>query len=586
MIGRIFIPLLLTWAFVPIEAKTYYSCDFNSGIPTEFTVIDNDGLAPSSSSKRQGFSQGDAWIAMALTATGDVVAASHSWYAEAGRSDDWLITPAIRLEPGDAELVWRAMSADDTSRDGYKVLVSPSGSESMEDFTHCLYSTDGEMPEWTFHSADLSVYAGSEIRLAFVNDSYDCCRLYIDDIVVATPAYVYANIFLEDHTWKSGLANVTGEVFSPGNDDVDNVEIVFSSNGKETSETIASLQPGEKQEFTLYDAIDVEANGTTPYSITVKSAGRQFDIEGAVTSFPRRALVEELTGTWCAWCVRGIVAIDLLEETRPDDIVIITVHSDDVMDIGDYAPYLSSVVSSPWLPYALFNRNFGADPNPASISGYVDRALSNEQVTVGIEASASADSLNNTITASACFRFAEPTKGDDYRIAMCLVEDRVHHPGDNDYRQNNTAYSGGSNGAMGGWEDKDARVSPDEMWYENVSRGFMGNSAAGLTGLLPETMDADTPVTVDLAMEFPENVDVFSHCHIVVMLIHDATDRVVNAVEAVLFDNTTGLEGTRIVHDGTQPSYYSIDGIRRDSPSKGINIVRYPDGSTKKILMH
>src|SRR5579871_5514869 len=54
-------------------------------------------------------------------------------------------------------------------------------------------------------------------------------------------------------------------------------------------------------------------------------------------------LIEEATGDWCGWCIRGIVYLDSLQKTYPNTVDIVSVHgpygyepmSNNVYDYGE-----------------------------------------------------------------------------------------------------------------------------------------------------------------------------------------------------------------------------------------------------------
>ena len=41
------------------------------------------------------------------------------------------------------------------------------------------------------------------------------------------------------------------------------------------------------------------------------------------TYFPRRVVMEEATGTWCGWCVRGLETISRLSKEYPKNFIAI-----------------------------------------------------------------------------------------------------------------------------------------------------------------------------------------------------------------------------------------------------------------------
>ena len=60
-------------------------------------------------------------------------------------------------------------------------------------------------------------------------------------------------------------------------------------------------------------------------------------VQAQTPTFDRTVVIEEGTGTWCGWCIRGIVAMDYMKKTYGDKFLGIAVHVNDVMQSYDYA---------------------------------------------------------------------------------------------------------------------------------------------------------------------------------------------------------------------------------------------------------
>ena len=156
-----------------VTAQNYFSCDFENGIPTDFTLIDYDGNTPSTSMKKAGFDVGIPWITTTLASDKEnTIACSTSWYTPAGTSDDWLITPEITLSGSNPELSFHAMASDKKHSDGFVVYVAEGENydKASFDMDSPLLLVANEASEWTEHVVSLSKYAGKTIRLAFVNN--------------------------------------------------------------------------------------------------------------------------------------------------------------------------------------------------------------------------------------------------------------------------------------------------------------------------------------------------------------------------------------------------------------------------------
>ena len=123
-----------------------------------------------------------------------------------------------------------------------------------------------------------------------------------------------------------------------------------------------------------------KVNGNTNIN---KQSSAEYSIIALEKSADRVSVVEEQTGTWCGWCPRGHVALDLLNKQLGDKVVTLAGHFangesqvDPMNILGDnitsqaeaYADYgliamaLSSMLGGGGLPGAMFDRVVAADP--------------------------------------------------------------------------------------------------------------------------------------------------------------------------------------------------------------------------------
>lgn len=112
------------------------------------------------------------------------VAMSTSWYATAGTSNDWLVSPAITLPTGTNTLYWDGRAYNSTYPDSYKVYVSTAGNAVANFTTVALDVNPENATGWVRHTLDLSAYSGQTIYLAFQNYSTDMLLLALDNISV------------------------------------------------------------------------------------------------------------------------------------------------------------------------------------------------------------------------------------------------------------------------------------------------------------------------------------------------------------------------------------------------------------------
>lgn len=152
--------------------------DFSGGIPSTWTVVDNDGHTPNDAVSE--FSE--AWIY--YESADDSSAASTSYFEPADTASRWLITPKVSLLTF-SKLVWEARSVDASYPDGYLVLISNTDSL-IESFTDTLASISAASPIWEKKGVllDTAGYANEDVYVAFLNNTGDGFILELDDIKV------------------------------------------------------------------------------------------------------------------------------------------------------------------------------------------------------------------------------------------------------------------------------------------------------------------------------------------------------------------------------------------------------------------
>lgn len=164
--------------FNSFAQSVLFSENFNSGIPSSWTLVDNDGLTPAAAVDTFD----NAWIP--FIDDEDTCAASTSYYSPTGQAADYLITPKISLNTF-TKLVWSARAYDASYADGYLVLISSTDSL-IASFTDTLMVVGAEYYYWHSRSVqlDLEGYANQDVYIAFKNFTNDGYILMIDDVKV------------------------------------------------------------------------------------------------------------------------------------------------------------------------------------------------------------------------------------------------------------------------------------------------------------------------------------------------------------------------------------------------------------------
>ena len=169
--------LLGTHAYGQVEI---YNENFQTGLPSTYTIINNDGLTPNSAIV--GFDS--AWVELVDPLnSADTIVGSTSYFTPAGQASRWLITPPITIGSFGNILYWNARSHDPSYPDDYMILISTTDTQ-ISSFTDTLYGVINELETWQARNVNISDsgYVSQTVHIAFVNNTYDGFKLYIDDI--------------------------------------------------------------------------------------------------------------------------------------------------------------------------------------------------------------------------------------------------------------------------------------------------------------------------------------------------------------------------------------------------------------------
>lgn len=590
-------------------AQTYLTCDFDNGIPSSFTLIDNDGNTPSSDATKQGFSVGTPWIAMTAKGDNNKFAAATSWYSPSGTSDDWMITSAFTVDEDNVRLTWRARSSMKSTsyHEKYSVYVSTTGGNTVASFDKSkpLFTIDGEAYEWTAHSVDLSAYKGKKISLAFVDESTNKAYLYIDDINVSVWSTLSAKSLIGTQVYTVRPITPTFAVTNRSEAPVYGFDGTFKCGDQtETKHFNDTIESGKTDTISFDKTIQFGKHEAKGYQLTVSDATTSYSDQGTITSYQRKTLGEEYTGTWCSWCVRGIVMLNHLRDSASDWFVGVAVHSD-VMS-NDYTNAVFKLYNPSGLPNGYLDREYSG-VNPSDFEKYGEMALSFEPVFSSLDVKTSVpDFSKRVIKTTTTLNFGADYNSHNFRLAYVIAENNVHHPEDSTYYQYNASYSiaaGGTGGVMGGWEKLPKSVDSKDMWFHDVGRWYDTN-IKGLD-LLPATIKKDQPITIEHTLTIPDSValDTLQNCDVIVMLIDGTDNHVVNCEKVQLDPNAstpvdvaarylslygeaTGITSTTLEGNSNRKpvAIYSLDGRRISGLQPGINIVRFSDGTCRKVL--
>ena len=374
-----------------------------------------------------------------------------------------------------------------------------------------------------------------------------------------------------------------------GSEDIQEITYVLSADGVETQKkTIPLDEPYTKTGDNFMVTIPIDAGrqlGSEELTLTVTKVNGQDNtsdrktVKSILTTISepvaRRVVVEEFTGTWCGWCTRGMVALDMLNQEYGDSVITIAVHNGDPMEAGSYT------LSAGSFPSAMLNRGdiidpyYGSSDRAFGIKEDVDRELSiTPRASISAWA-AWADETQTVIKANTKTTFLMSADASQYGIGYALLEDGIKGTGRSWAQYNN--YSGSSSDD----ENLDAlaalpyTITDIEYNHVAVDAWEINNG----TDNSFKTIQAGVPQENTYLCDISANtlIQDKSRLSVVVLLIDKTTGFIVNAAKTAIGDYdpsairdiTTGL--------GRPSAIYNINGYRVGSTSdKRVN--RLPKG--------
>lgn len=276
-----------------------------------------------------------------------------------------------------------------------------------------------------------------------------------------------------------------------------------------------------------------------------------------------RMVCEEGTGSWCGWCVKGIVGMKKMSEKYGERFIPIAAHTNaekDPLANEVYEKWITDVMGITSYPTCWVNREpTGRNPNFTYIEPYMTAMPAYADFDISVTADITDEVFDMTAHVTPLLA---PEKS-NYHIVFAITEDGL--PGT---QQN--FYFDGNSGEMGGFEKLPMYV---DLIYEFVARGMWpGPEDRDLTPFkLPKDMQPGTTYDVNFCLSTADvpHSDLAS-CSVIAMLIDTKTAQVVNAHK---FDpaQQSGIH-TVLAERNSRSERYNLSGQRISRQQSGIGI--------------
>lgn len=369
---------------------------------------------------------------------------------------------------------------------------------------------------------------------------------YVDDVnynhIPATlPAVNGGVTFIEQ---LSGLAGLTSDVVATvrnlGSNTITSFDIEYDYNGNNVQETVGpvSIASLATYEHTFSTPV-VVASGSNDLTVTVSNvngAGADADpsddaktitVDPIVPAAGKVVVGEEGTGTWCGWCPRGAVYMDIFETEYEPYWAGIAVHNGDPMVNAVYDAGMGALISG--YPSALVDRGPDVDPS-GMYTDFLNRLQTPPTAFITNQSTWNAGTRELSVEVSAEFQMPA---NNNYKLACVLTEDGVTGT-TTGYNQTNY-YAGGSNGVMGGYEALPNPVPAAQMVYDHVARdiqpSFTGDAAS-----FPAVVNAGETHSVTFNFVLPADWNE-NNIHVIGILF-DPSGMIDNAGKSTIFSNS------------------------------------------------
>lgn len=407
-------------------------------------------------------------------------------------------------------------------------------------------------------------------------------------------------------------------------------------NGAEKSLDLSSpIEPMETASIPFTTAFEDDGVHTVELNISKvngntninKQSSAEYSIIALEKSADRVSVVEEQTGTWCGWCPRGHVALDLLNKQLGDKVVTLAGHfangesqvdpmnilgdkitsqAEAFADYGGVAMILSSMLGGGGLPGAMFDRVVAADPyvganttkgkNGTYEYGATDlvNLLKEENPSeADFSMTASwADDKNTDIKVDLTTTFNYNRFGSfPYGVAFVLSENGMTGKGATWKQLNYYSKLAGVNGAsdfnnpdMAAWFKAGSYVSTT---YDNVvvqAWNPLGNAAIVDKSVTDIVKGEAIPFSTTLKVN-SDLIQNYNNLTLSALLVNLKSLAVVNAAKVVLGNCAAGIEDVNSEANNNVVSRYNVNGMRINGAQKGLNIVKLANGKVVKMAV-
>lgn len=536
--------------------------DFDEGLTNKWMVYDGEPeQEPIDLVAGWGFTAGMPWLQVMEneTAIGQSVA-SHSMFKNPGKADAWLVTPILNISDESTYLSFKSQSYRNVgdhlavyvyATDDIYTTLTTSIVNNFRLYGEKIYDeeqTPGESEElltgdWRDNILSLSKYAGKNIYVAFVNENRNKSAVFLDDVKIAmdmkfavlnlTPTTAVAKsemevagqlqVLSETESYKGytiELADADGNVVSTLTD----------------ADVVASK--GWKLDFKMPRMLPLTVGKENKYKLNVTMGDVTQSVSGAVSNLAietsKKVVIEEYTGQGCQFCPLGHAALEWIQKDFPGLVLPIELHSYPGDNFNnEKVQALTSNLGMSAAPTARINRgqNIISPMSTDASNNYVYKNADvwYDHVVAELEVMAPADIEVKSVAYDGTYCIADiqvtyalDMENANINMLVELCEDDLRG-----VQSNGVAHD---QAVLGEWGANGIYNRNNNLYYyHNVLRNWEGNTFNGTGGLLPSSIKAGVPYTVQMKVLAPQSIADIDKTHVTAMLIDSESGKILNA---------------------------------------------------------
>lgn len=570
--------LTYSGAYVPQLGNELYLFSSTCDDFSNFLFYDGDGGVPTVDYASMGFTATGTpwWVVMDDESNPDMAFASHSSYEDHRQSDDWLVIRQLSI-PSDVNsyLAFQSQSYRKYKTDRLKVYVyeddavynqlNASVIDKILDKGELVYNeiqspgrTEETMAgEWTDNVIPLDKYKGKNIYICFLNDNKDQSMVMVDNIQVVKEVKSFltvtssTNVVDRKSTPVRGIVTVSSDLVA-----YNNLEMTLSDSKDNVISTIKAsglgLKNGDTYNFDFPEELPLVVGEENPFTIKyVFDDDTPSVYSGVVRDLAfepvKRVVLEEYTGRDCMYCPLGMAALDRLESLYGSRLIPIALHCYNNSDpkgegmteyasavfMGSTAAPNGRINRRPNIVAPMYSDNSGkyhmsASDVEGSSNTWQDEIVDEFSVPAFLDLELRAVPSDDPayVDFNVSVKSALNLEEQNLRVLGVLLEDNLLD------RQVNGIYSF-SDPMLGEFGQGGAYGNSTFFYYfNNVARGYWGQSSNGTPRLLPSTIETGKSYDVKINYAIPPTVESADNLRMVVMLIDEITGRVINAAVA------------------------------------------------------